>query len=360
MPSEDTVHDVVIVGGRVAGALTAAFAAQRGMTVLVLEARHFPSPTLSTHFFRGDGLVRALADIGALGDVLETGAPPLTCEYFYLGGSPEHTVNLPQEPGDSGYCLSVRRQPLDHAVATHVEALPGVDVQFGAEVVELLQSEDVVTGVRDASGARHLAKVVVGADGRRSKVAEWVGAADQERHLAARVMYYRYLEGWRGPDGGVPDGPEFSLLGNEMVYVFPSDAGTACVALSIPLADYPAARENAANFFSDHVQRHRGLWPRYALCTPLGRLYAGPPHDSFVRQSSGPGWALVGDAGTHQDPWSGVGMDTAARQARALAELLTADPADWNQGYGEARNAVTLERFTSTITAAPDLTVLLS
>ena len=46
--------------------------------------------------------------------------------------------------------------------------------------------------------------------------------------------------------------------------------------------------------------------------------------------AAGPGWALVGDAGAYQDPWSGRGMDTAARQAAALAATLTEDPAVWN------------------------------
>ena len=56
--------DAVVVGGRIAGSLTALRLAERGVSVRVLESRHFPSDTLSTHFFRGDGLVRSLADSG--------------------------------------------------------------------------------------------------------------------------------------------------------------------------------------------------------------------------------------------------------------------------------------------------------
>jgi hypothetical protein len=47
-------------------------------------------------------------------------------------------------------------------------------------------------------------------------------------------MYYRYIEGLEGPAGDL-DGPEFSLGDDELVYVFPSDAGLACIALSLNL-----------------------------------------------------------------------------------------------------------------------------
>ena len=41
----------------------------------MLESAAITSGTISTHFFRGDGLVAALDEIGALDEVLSTGAP---------------------------------------------------------------------------------------------------------------------------------------------------------------------------------------------------------------------------------------------------------------------------------------------
>ena len=124
-------HDVVVVGGRVAGALAAARLADRGMSVLVLEARSFPSATLSTHFFRGDGLVRSLAELDLLDEVLATGPPPLTCEYFYAGGDNTPERNPAQEPGEAGYNLSVRRETLD---ATSPSGWPTAPVSTSARV----------------------------------------------------------------------------------------------------------------------------------------------------------------------------------------------------------------------------------
>ena len=102
-----TQSDIVVVGGRVAGALTAAHVAAVGLSVTVLESSALTSGTISTHFFRGDGLVRGLWDVGLLDDVLATGAPPLTCEYAFFDGGAVPNVDPPQEPAEFGYCLSV-------------------------------------------------------------------------------------------------------------------------------------------------------------------------------------------------------------------------------------------------------------
>ena len=53
-------------------------------------------------------------------------------------------------------------------------------------------------------------------------------------------------------------------------------------------------------------------------------------------------------------------MDTAARQAEALAEVVTSEPSEWNDAYAAVRDSVTLDRFTMTVTMAPVLRQLLA
>ena len=43
---------------------------------------------------------------------------------------------------------------------------------------------------------------------------------------------------------------------------------------------------------------------------------------NFFRQPSGPGWALVGDAGYHKDPITAQGMTDSFRDAEWLAEAI--------------------------------------
>lgn len=341
--------DVVVVGGRIAGSLTALRLAARGARVRLLEARGFPSDTLSTHFFRGDGLVRSLDEVGVLEQVLATGAPPLRHEYFSVDGSP-WAQGPPQDPGALGYCLSVRRSVLDAILAARA-ADAGVEVRAHTKVVDLVREGSSVCGVVDAHGTIHRAAVVVGADGRRSTVARMVDAADEQRHPAARAMYYRYATGWRSPD---EIGPEFSLVDDDLAYVFPSDGGIACVALSITVRDYESSRDDAAGHLDRRLRAHAALADRLDRLTWVSGLFVGLPAESYRKVAAGPGWALVGDAGTGQDPWAGLGMDAASRQAEAFAEAFVSDPAGTGD-YARLREERTLQDFEYATRFAPDL-----
>jgi 2-polyprenyl-6-methoxyphenol hydroxylase-like FAD-dependent oxidoreductase len=314
---------------------------------------------MSTHFFRGDGLVRSLAELGMLDDVLATGAPPLVGQIFYWGGMPHGELNPPQDPGDVGFGLSVRRRPLDAIIAHHVSRMPNVTFITNARVTDLIFGVDRVTGVVTDDGSTYVADLVVGADGRRSMVARRARALESERLEPTRVMYFQYVTGWRAPDGGPPNMPEFSAYDDELAYVFPSDAGVACIALSINVRLWTDSRSQRARFYADRLRHHHGLAPRLERTSTVSELFAASPTFSVVRQAAGDGWALVGDAGCYQDPWTGLGMDTAARHAVALAEALDGH-ARWQERYGEARDAATLERFAFTAGVGRDLRQLRS
>jgi flavin-dependent dehydrogenase len=66
-----------------------------------------------------------------------------------------------------------------------------------------------------------------------------------------------------------------------------------------------------------------------------GILGCGPT-PNYLRKPFGPGWVLVGDAGYHQDPWSGHGIDNASTHASFLADSLI----DWFQGKRSEENAL--------------------
>ncbi len=360
--------DVLVVGARVAGSVTAALLGDAGYRVLLVDAATFPSDTISTHFFRGAGLGGVLSRLGLLDRVLALGCPPLTVEYDYAGADPEPTVGPPQDPGDVGFCLSCRRLTLDALLVDRARSSPGVEVWQAALASRLLFEDGRATGAfveRAGSGVDVRARLVVGADGRGSRIARWVEAGEVRRETASRGLYFRYFAGFP-PPRAIADGPEFSVVGDEMAYVFPSDDGVTCIAVSINLDVFQQFRTDRDTAFEARLARHIGLFDRYRAASPVSAVLGSGPVDAICRQPSGAGWALVGDAGMHQDPWTGLGMDNASMHATFLVDAID----DWLSGrsgegaafaeYGRRRDDHALEGFNETARLGRDLSQLVS
>lgn len=357
-------YDVAIVGARVAGSITASLLGDAGARVLLVDAARFPSDTISTHFFRGAGLVGVLRRLGVLDAVLATGAPPLTRQYSYVDDTGVPAVEPPQDPGDVGFALSVRRVTLDEILLARARRTPGVTIRDGTPVHGLVRdAAGRVAGITVQLGAEpeviH-ARLVIGADGRGSFVARAVAAPVERVEPATRAMYFRYVHDFVGVDGH-RDGPEFSFVGDELVYAFPSDHRMTCIAISINLAAFGGFRSAPGEAFDHRVAAHVGLAERLAVARPASRTLGSGPKDAVIRRPYGPGWALVGDACLHQDPWTGLGMDNAATQAVFLAEAVMAwlrgdaTEADVFEGYHRRRDEAAVPGFAFTASVGRDL-----
>ena len=315
--------EVLVIGGRVAGSTLATLLGQAGHDVIVADRAAFPSPTLSTHFFRGAGGVAVLARLGVLEEVLALGPPELACQYEYAGGRDDFRLGPPQDPGQAGFCLSVRREPLDDILVRRAAREPGVRVLQRTRLVALTRHGGRVAGAvlaGDGDKVQVRSRFTVGADGRHSRVARAAGAGLERTDQPARALYYQYVRGFPSP--GPDPGPEFSLRGDEIAYVFPSDDGVTCVAVSVNLAVFQQIRRSLASAFPAMIAAHRGLAERFQQAEPVSRIFGCGPEVSYVAQPAGPGWALAGDASIHQDPWTGMGIDFASTHATFLAEAL--------------------------------------
>ena len=80
------MHDVIIVGARVAGSATALLLARAGLKVLVVDRAAFPSDTLSTHQVQVPGVAR-LARWGLLDAIMTAGTPPTRSVRFDQGAA---------------------------------------------------------------------------------------------------------------------------------------------------------------------------------------------------------------------------------------------------------------------------------
>lgn len=317
MTREDA--DVVVVGARCAGSATAIALASRGRHVVVLDRARFPSDTLSTHLLWPAGLAE-LQELGALDAVTELGAPPLPIAYASGGGI---EVRADYTPVDGiAYAMCVRRAGLDAALVDTARDA-GADVREHASVTEVVQHDGRATGVRyrDSSGPHELrAGLVVGADGRRSTIAGHVGAATPYRRRASgRACYYAY---WRDAVDAQREVAGQWRDGAELGTAFPCDDGLVLVLLQPPLTRIGDFTGDVEAGYRRTVAALPGLAERLRGAELVGPVRSATDIESYFRHSSGPGWALAGDAGHFKDPVTAQGIRDALRYGRLLGEAV--------------------------------------
>jgi flavin-dependent dehydrogenase len=83
-----------------------------------------------------------------------------------------------------------------------------------------------------------------------------------------------------------------------------------------------AARREPEEYWQRKLGEHPGLATRVAGAPPGSKLRSTGETPAFFRASSGPGWALAGDAGHFKDPVTGQGMRDAMLAGRTLAESV--------------------------------------
>jgi flavin-dependent dehydrogenase len=310
-------YDAIVVGARCAGSPTAMLLARSGHRVLLVDRATFPSDTLSTHVIHAPG-VAALRRWGLLDDVIATGCPPLETYSFDFGFFTIAGTPRPCEGSSVGY--APRRFLLD-TILLEAAAAAGAEVQEHFSVDELLFEHGVVVGVHghdaDGTATTHRARVVVGADGRQSRVARAVAAAQYLEKPRLQWAYYTY---WRD----LPvDGFTTVIRPDRGWAAFPTNDGLTLVVVGWPYAEAAAYKAD----IEGNYLRTLDLAPEFAARVRTATRvepFAGGAVPNFLRKPYGPGWALVGDAGYTKDPITAQGMSDAFRDAELCAAGLDA------------------------------------
>lgn len=335
------LYDCIVVGGRVAGAATAIRLAQHGCNVMLLDRERHPSPTLSTHVF-GDW--EAFARLGVTERLLSAGAPRLTRFRNDVEGCVTEADMLV-----TPFVLGLRRERLDMLLIEQACSYPCVDWREGTSVVELLREGDRVTGVvvrgQDGRLEPLHARVVIGADGRRSKVARDVRAETYLERPEVRCAYYAHFA--HVTPLSTP-AFEYYWWGRDAVLVIPCDAGLHCICVMPPQEEFATWRQAPAERLEERLRSIRTLSCRLEGAERMGPVQGSGTLGSYLRQSFGPGWALVGDAGAAVHPCIGAGIDHAVVSAGLLADRLHGHfqgGFSWDEamaGYQAARDALVL------------------
>ncbi|MEZ0365334.1 NAD(P)/FAD-dependent oxidoreductase [Mycobacterium sp. pUA109] len=301
--------DVVIVGARCAGSPLAITLARHGLRVCLLDKAHFPSETPSTHVIQPCG-VHILDDLGVLEAVRATGAVPL-----YRVTLVNDDVRIDAKTRSPGLC--VRRVTLD-ALLVDAAAQAGADVRTGCRMTGLTRdAAGRVSGVRTDRGTVS-ARLVVGADGCHSTVATATGAAEYLATPAGRIFAWAYFDGVADLDGRL----RLGRRGDQGFLACPTDGGLYMAAVAIDRAHRDDFQANRDRHFSDGLAKWPELADLLSGATRVGPLRAISNWHGYFRQSAGPGWVLVGDAGHFKDPAPGQGISDALRQVQQLSESI--------------------------------------
>jgi 2-polyprenyl-6-methoxyphenol hydroxylase-like FAD-dependent oxidoreductase len=308
-------YDAIIVGARCAGSPTAMLLARKGYRVLLVDRATFPSDMLSTHVVQPLA-VAALGRWGLLDRLVASGCPAIDTYTFDFGA-----FTIAGSPGtkDAPVAYCPRRTVLDKLLLdAAVDA--GAEIREGFTVEEISTEDGRVVGIKGRSkggdAVSERARVVVGADGRHSLLAEAVAAEPYHSRPPLLAAYYSY----------------YSCLpmdGRFETFARPKRGGAAAPThdeLTVVIAGWPYDEFEAnkkdveANFLAtlelvpELAERVRGA--------KRESKFAGAVTPNFFRKPYGPGWALVGDAGYIKDPITAQGIKDAFSDAERCASAL--------------------------------------
>ena len=345
-------YDALIVGARVAGATVAARLAQQGRKVLLVDRDQFPSDTLSTHALAFNA-VDSLRRLGVLDRIEAAGFRRI---YRHRAWVDDICIEAPAGPPGT-YSIAPRRIVLDQILLDRAVEC-GADLLQRARVDGLLTESGVVVGavVQQIGGEKRevRARVVVGADGKKSQVAQWVGAEKYDERPLGRPIYFGYFHGFTPL---AEPAIELFFGSDRIGFCFPMRPDEHCLILEAQPEDFERIRHDPALWLRREFATLPAMAERIEHAELEGRMLGTRGVENFFRKPYGPGWALTGDAAYVKDPCTGYGIGDALIQSFMIAKALGAclDGADWQatmESYTQRRDTALRALFEQTIAAA--------
>ncbi len=329
--------DVVIVGGGLGGSGLATVLARKGKKVLVLERE-----TKFKDRVRGENMlpwgVSTARRLGLLDDLLAAGGHPVPFFNIYVMGEQTEARPLPQTTPHGESSLNMYHPDMQEAV------LEGA-VRAGAEVKRGVS----VKGVTDENGTWKVdyvendqpksvsARLVVGADGRFSKMREWGGFEVKKDPDFLRIAG-TMVEGTSIPD----DGTHLGFGQGFITFIAPLGKKRARTYFAYPGAtgDRKLSGKEKVEAFLDAVRSTNVPASWFEGITVTGPLAEFEGADHWVPSPAKRGIALIGDAAGATDPSWGCGLSKTMVDVEDLSKALL-ETDDWNaavQTYAKAHD----------------------
>lgn len=349
----DESHDVIVVGGGLAGSSAASVLARSGLDVLVLERE-----AAFRDRVRGEWLAPwGILELEALGLRHVADAVPhanlITRSVGYDESiSPDEAEQGALDIGSmipGGGCLAVGHPQLQEAMLGNA-ASEGATVRRGVGPVEVVAGgAPSVTYRRDGQARAATARLVIAADGRESGIRKSLDVRlhSTEPQVMMAGMLVDGTHDWPAEQQTLGVEGDFNFL------IFPQADGRARLYGAWDVADPHrfSGPGREARFLESFRVSALPVPGAIADGTPAGPLAGYPMTDTWTDDVAFDGVVLVGDAAGWSDPIIGQGMSVAFRDVRMLTALMTSGP-DWSAAaltpYGhERRERMRRLRFAS-------------
>lgn len=336
-------YDMIIVGGRVAGAATAIYFARSGKRVLVIERTKTLGDTLSTHFIypRGCSYLKDLDVLDQLTAVTPHGTEmQIDIEDFSIKGSVSienlkdrlQKVHGKDFDSASQICMSVRRKILDPILLQQARKM-GAEVRMGTSFEGLVRdSKGKITGIkaREEGVTRiFFSNLIIGADGKNSVVARTIEAKKIEEKANCTYACYTYISGFDIPR------PLIQKKGRLALAAVATNDNKNMILVFGPKHLTGPFFQNKNKAFMDQI---RYLNPELAQKIETSgkreeNLFFTKEMSAFMRKNESSRVVLLGDASCFKDQCTASGITHALRDSRLLFDCLSSQR-DQTQALG--------------------------
>lgn len=349
------IYDAIVIGGSVAGAPTAMLLARKGLKVLLVDKDTFPRDVNSTHFIWPRGM--SYLNRWGLADHIVESAPSfkkmdvhiegiklrgevplqyLKNRFMALHGNNDDVVDY--------YC-GPRRYFLDEYLLSSAREA-GVDVRENTRFSELIVDNNGgdkprVIGIEATTSSgiklRAKAKLVIGADGKQSAFAKKLGSEYKDYRELSTFAYYGYFSGI--------DKEELSIhkKGRFGTAIYPTLDKTQMALVYGPTHLWRQFKADAEkNFFNIFDYCAPEITPLLRAGERVEKFKAYGHMPAFQRESTGPGWVLIGDAASFKDQVTAMGITHSFRDAELLSSYIASSIS------GEYEMDIAIDKFQAT------------